>query len=119
MQVAKKKIGQSPEYSPVAKKKIGQSPECSAIGFLGPRSCPICHSSMCPGSDSSFHCSTSCLSPMKVLNFRMILSSTDTKWDLVVVALLSKFPSSEVVPEVASKVSKFPILQQLPSLLAF
>ena len=56
---------------------------------------------------------------MKVLNFRMILSSTDAKWDLVVVDLLSKleFPSSEVVPEV-KLVSSFPILQQLPSLLA-
>ena len=75
-------------------------------------------SSMNPGSDSSFHYSTSCLSPMKVLNFRMILSSTDAKWDLVVVDLLSKFPSSEVVPEVVSEVSKFPILQQLPSLPA-
>ena len=55
---------------------------------------------------------------MKVLNFRMILSSTDAKWDLVAVDLLSKFPSSEVVPEVVSEVSKFPILQQLPSLTA-
>ena len=56
---------------------------------------------------------------MKVLNFRMILSSTDTKWESVVaVALLSKFPSSEVVPEVVSEVSKFPILLQLPSLPA-